>query len=313
MRHAKQWRILSISLGVRRSTMRRTRLLTTLLACVVLITSLHANCTRDQDKHSSKTSSLLITDFTISGTQTIDSAELARITSQLTGDCFDENPEELEERVRALFKDRGYMDAVVKNLRIKPGDPLALPKPVSLEAEVIEGQRFTVAEIKFVGNHVFSTSQLRSEFSLKKGDLFARDKIASGLDGVSNLYASDGFVDWTAIPDTQKLSDGTVVLAVSIAEGPQYRMGRLEIFARKELADRLRAEWELPEGAVFDFRYIYKYIDRNRSLLPPEFVRKDVQLVRDCRDSSVEVRLPLDGTDPRSQSQPKDIDCRPEN
>jgi hypothetical protein len=115
------------------------------------------------------------------------------------------------------------------------------------------------------------------------------------------------------MPDVQKLSDGTAVLVVSITEGPQYRMGKLEIFARKELADKLRAEWELPEGAIFDFRYLDQYVDRNRSVLPPEFVRNEVQLVRDCRDSSVEVRLPLDGTDPRSQSQPKDIDCTTKN
>jgi len=293
--------------------MQRTRFFTTVLECVVLTTFLHANCTSDQDKRSGKTSSLMITDLTISGTQTIDSAELARITSQLAGDCFDDNPGELEERVGALFKDRGYMEAVVKSLRIKESDGLAIPKPVSLEAEVIEGRRFTVGEIKFVGNHVFSTSKLRSEFSLKKGDLFAREKMATGLNGVRELYVSDGFVDWTAIPDVQKLSDGTVVLAVSITEGRQYRMGKLEVFARKELADKLRAEWELPEGAVFDFRYMDQYVDRNRSLLPPEFVRNHVQLVRDCRDSSVEVRLPLDGTDPRSQSQPKDIDCTTKN
>ena len=100
------------------------------------------------------------------------------------------------------------------------------------------------------------------------------------------------FVDWPAMPDVQKLSDGTAVLVVSITEGPQYRMGKVEIFAQKGLADKLRAEWELPEGAVFDFRYIDQYVDRNRSVLPPEFVRNDVQLVRDCRDPSVEVSLP---------------------
>jgi hypothetical protein len=97
--------------------MRRTRFFTTVLECVVLTTFLHANCNSDQDKRSGKTSRLLITDFTISGTQTINSAELARITSQLAGNCFDDNPLELEERVAALFKDWGYVEAVVKNLR----------------------------------------------------------------------------------------------------------------------------------------------------------------------------------------------------
>jgi outer membrane protein assembly factor BamA len=291
--------------------MRRAQFFTALLAYVVLTTFLHAYCAMNE--RSSKAHSLLITDFTISGTQTIDSPELARITNQLTGECVDDNTAELEERVEALFKDMGYVDVVVKNLQIKPIDPLAHPKPVLVEAEIVEGQRFTVGEINFFGNHVFSTSKLRSEFSLKEGDLFARDKIASGIGGVRHLYLSDGFVDWTASSDAQKLSDGTVVLALSITEGRQYRMGKLEIFAKKELAEKLRTEWQLPEGAVFDFEYIDKYIDRNRSLLPSEFLRKDVQLVRDCRDSSVEVRLPLDGTDPRSQSQAKDTGCTTEN
>jgi hypothetical protein len=38
---------------------------------------------------------------------------------------------ELEDRVRALFQDRGYFHAIVKEVRIKPSDPLVLPKPVT--------------------------------------------------------------------------------------------------------------------------------------------------------------------------------------
>ncbi|MGA9801006.1 MAG: POTRA domain-containing protein [Terriglobales bacterium] len=288
--------------------MRRTRVFTALLAYLALTTFLHATCASDQKDHSTKTQ-LLITDFTITGTQTIDSAALAKITNQLTGECVDDNAEELEERIEALFKDLGYADAVVKNLQIRPNDPLALPKPVSLEAEVIEGQKFTVGEIDFIGNHVFDTPRLRSEFSLKNGDLFAREKIATGIDGVRHLYFSNGYVDWLASADARKLSDGAFVVSLAIIEGPQYRMGKLDIFAKKELAEKLRAAWELPEGAVFDYEYLTKYVDSNRALLPPEFVPKDVQIVRDCPDATVEVRLPLDGTEPGSQSRPKDVEC----
>jgi hypothetical protein len=88
--------------------------------------------------------------------------------------------------------------------------------------------------LQFVGNHVFSTSKLSNEFSLKKGDLFARDKIATGLEGIRDLYASDGFVDWTAIPDTTKRSDSTIVLTLSVAEGPQSRMGPWKSSQRKK-------------------------------------------------------------------------------
>ena len=219
-----------------------------------------------------------------------------------SGSCFDENSDELEERVRSSFKNRGYFNAQVKILRIQPSDSIAVPKPVVLEADVLEGPLYRLAEIGFVGNHAVSTPALRSGFPLKKGDRFGRDKIASGLDALRDLYVSSGFIDFTAIPDTRNLSNATVILSVSVMEGQQYHMGKLEIFAKKEVADRLRTEWQLPEGAVFDLTYLDKYIGSNRSLLPTGFQREHMQLVRDCRDATVDVRLPLDAMDPRSQS-----------
>ena len=71
----------------------------------------------------------------------------------------------------------------------------------------------------------------------------------------------------------------------------------------------MRAQWEIPEGAVFDSRYVEKFIAQNRLILPAEFTRQSVQIVRNCRESSVAVRFLLDWTDPRMQSVPKEIDC----
>ena len=111
------------------------------------------------------------------------------------------------------------------------------------------------------------------------------------------------------MPEVQIPSNGMAMLSISILESRQYHMGKLEIFAKKEATDGLRSKWELPEGAVFDRTYLDRYIGSNRSLLPPEFQREHVQMVRDCPDATVDVRLPLDAMDPRSQSMPKDIEC----
>jgi outer membrane protein assembly factor BamA len=294
--------------------MRSYRRLFTVLAVGLFLTEfLHADCEKDRDHRSSKNSGLLITDFTISGTQTLSSAELARIAGKLTGSCFDENSEELQERVRELFQERGYFGAVVKNLRIKPEDPLGIPKPATLEAEVSEGPRYKLAEVKFTDQHAFSATKLRGQFPLRKGDLFDRDKVAGGLDGIHKLYNSDGFIDFVAMPETHILSDATITLSLSVEEGPQYRMEKLEIFAKKEMADSLREEWQLAEGAVFDPSYVDKYISENSSQLPLGFSPQDVKLVRNCRDASVEVMLLLDATSPSLESQPKDVACDPAN
>lgn len=291
--------------------MRRNWIFVVPVAFLFLSAFLLAECTNDQDHRSNKNSGLLIADLTISGTQTLSSDELSTIANELTGSCFDENSDEIGERIRASFQNRGYFGVVVNSLRIKPNDPVAVPKPVTVDADVLEGPRYTLAEIGFVGNHAFSTAELLGKFPLKKGDLFTRNKVASGLENLRDLYVSNGFIDMFFIPDTGYPSNGSVILSVSVTEGRQYHMGKLEIFAKREIADRLRAEWQMAEGAVFDLTYLDPYIGRNRSLLPPTFQTQHVQLVRDCEDATVEVRLPLDFTDPRSQSTPRDIECDP--
>jgi len=188
---------------------------------------LPAECVNDH--RSNKNAGILITDFTITGTQTISTTDLARITSDMIGSCFDEDSEEMEERVRASFQDRGYFKVEVKSLRFKPRDPLGVPKPVTLEGEVSEGARYKLAEITFVENHAFSSEILRKQFPLKKGDLFERGKVASGLESLRRIYGTRGFLDYTAIPDTEFASGGTVSLNISFQEGPQYHMGKLDI------------------------------------------------------------------------------------
>ena len=268
---------------------------------------LHAQCVNDH--RSNKNAGILITDFTITGTQTISATELARITSDLIGSCFDEDSEELEERIRASFQDRGYFAAKVKSFGFKPRDPLAVPKPVTLEAEISDGPLYKLGEITFLDNHAFSSEKLRQQFPLKRGDLFARGKVASGIESLRKLYGTHGFLDWTAIPDTKFASNGTANLNISIQEGPQYHMGKLDIVADKEVAARLRPEWKQAEGDVFDQTYIDQYLEANRDLLPVGFSRANIHRIQNCPDAVVEVRLIIDPAEDTSHAGPKNVPC----
>lgn len=268
---------------------------------------LPAQCVNDN--RTNKNAGILVTDFTISGTQTISATDLARITGDLIGSCFDEDSEEMEERVRALFQDRGYFKSEVKGLRFKPRDPLGVPKPVTLEGEVSEGARYRLAEITFVQNHAISSQKLREQFPLKKGELFERGKVASGLESLRKLYGTQGFLDFTAIPDTKFGSNATVDLNLSINEGPQYHMGKLETVADKEVAAKLHAEWKLAEGDVYDYYYIEQFLETNRDSLPRGFSRANVHTIQNCPDAVVEVRLLVDPAKDTSQAEPKNVPC----
>ena len=281
---------------------------TLFLALLLSAAVLRAECVNDH--RSNKNAGILITDFTITGTRTIGATGLADITSDLIGSCFDDNTEELEERIRASFQNRGYFAAKVKSLGLKPRDQLGVPKPVTLEAEVSDGLQYKLAEITFVENHAFSSERLRQEFPLRRGDLFSRGKVASGLQSLRKLYFTQGFLDWSAIPDTNIASNGTANLNISIQEGPQYHMGKLDIVPDKEVSARLRPGWKLAEGDVYDHTYIDQYLDANRDLLPAGFSRASVHIIQNCPDKVVEVRLIIDTAEDTSHAEAKNVPCK---
>jgi outer membrane protein assembly factor BamA len=286
--------------------MRRSRPTAIVLSLLLCPLCLRAQCA--QDHRSNKNGGILVTDFNISGTKGVSATELADMTGDFIGSCFNEDSEEMGERTRAVFQDRGYFAVEVKHVTLKPGDPLGIPKPVTMEADVSEGPRYTLANLVFVANHAFSSERLRQAFPLKTGDVFERGKVASGLESLRTLYGKDGYLDFVSVPDTEPASNATISLKISVAEGPQYHMGNLEIAAPKEAAGRLHMEWKLPPGAVYDSSYLDKYISANRDLLPSGFTRDGAQMAFDCPHAVVDLKLVIDPAEDKSPP-PKGVPC----
>jgi outer membrane protein assembly factor BamA len=237
---------------------------------------------------------IVIESFVISGTQSIDSTELAEITNSMSGSKFKDDPDELEERIKAQFQDHGYFTVEIQQLDIKVIDPLASPKPVRLEAHVTEGPRYRLSAIEFMGNHAVSSAALRARFTMKVGDGFKRSKIGAGLKAMQKLYSSRGFLDCVFVPDTKSDSSSGMKLNIQVEEGPQYRMDKLEVSAPQEIADQLQVRWKPEPGAIFNNSYLETFLDENHSLLPADFTLDNgVELIKDCPDATVSVRLGL--------------------
>lgn len=228
----------------------------------------------------------------LSGTQTLSSAEMSVITSSITGSCFDESDEDIESLIRDQFQERGYFGAKVKHIQLEPVDPLAIPKPVDLTAEVTEGPIYHLSKLVFSGTHAFSSEQLVAQFPVKTGDVFNTQRIRGGLNALRRLYGSEGYLDFQSVPATQLQSDQTVDLTLAVSEGQQYRMGKLQVLAQPEQRDALELRWSLREGAVYDAGYVTKFVDENKNLLPPGFNEWNGAVVeRDCRDATVTVSI----------------------
>ena len=155
----------------------------------------------------------------------------------------------------------------------------------------------------------FPAERLRSEFPLKAGALFERSKVASGLESLRKLYAQNGYLDWVCIPDTVAGSNAIMNLTITVEEGPQYRLDKVEFVGKKGMISRLQVEWKLEAGAVYDASYLDQYLEANRELLPEGFGRKDVQIAADCPKALVKVRFVVDPAEDSSPSQLKNVPC----
>ena len=255
------------------------------------------------DRRTNPKAGVVISEIDFEGTS-VGSIEFSTIKSQITGACFDEDTDIIADAVRSAFSDHGFAQAEIENVTLNSTDTLSVPKPVTLRAEITEGPRFHVAAIRFIGNHAFSDTKLRAAFPIKKGELYQRSKIKGGFEAIRKLYAPKGYQDLTLSPDIMFSSTATVDLTMTVSEGPQYHMGELKIYAKKEVSDRMASEWHLRAGAVFNRSYPQAFLDSSHSL-PTEFGSQNVVIVRNCPEASIAVLLIVDQTDPGLQTPPE--------
>jgi outer membrane translocation and assembly module TamA len=252
---------------------------------------------------------VLVQELKIDGTTTLGTAELTQITNTLTGHEYADNPDDLQERLKDAFQQRGYFDATVTRFRIKPLDPLAHPKPIRVEADVNEGRHYRLGKINVLNAHLFPPEMLTKQFPLRTGKYFNVDSVRSGLGAVRELYLKQGYLDSYIVPNTQPLSNGTITMTLDVSEGSQYRMGAVKFLGDEDAAAQLATHWNLPPGEIYNATYIRRFLDENSALLPLGFTESaDVQLGQNCRDRTVDVEVDVDPQH-KAPHTVKNVDC----
>jgi len=102
-----------------------------------------------------------------------------------------------------------YFHVEVKSLRVKPRDPLGVPKPVTLEGKWSEGPQYKLGQVSFVQNRAFTAEELREQFPIKKGALMERTKLAMDRKACANSVSRAAYLDYTSIPETTFSSHAT--------------------------------------------------------------------------------------------------------
>lgn len=227
---------------------------------------------------------------------------------------------DLQKNVRSYMWSKGYFQArigepEVVGLGVKRTDfiPLiTLPLPLisskddtlKIVVPVTEGKVFRVGEVKVEGNSIFSEQQILAFMGLKKGEIAdgkrIQDAVYDDKTGLKTIYGQQGFVEFNAEFEPEfkdnpsNPNEGIVDVTVTIEEGKQYTLRRLEFTGNTFTRDRvLRREFLLNEGDIYNSRALEISIARlnQTQYFDPLDKDQDVEIRTDEEKGDVDLNV----------------------
>jgi len=158
-------------------------------------------------------------------------------------------------------------------------------------AHVDEGLQYHLGELRFVGGTAFPETQLREIFPLPEGDLFRVEPIRRGMEELTKLYGSQGYIDFTATPETE-VDDWLqrISLVMRLDEQRQFRVGSFTILGL-DPSVQTRLRWNIRPGEFFNYQAAADSFKWNKWLLPPYASLDDLQARRNTRTGIVDLVL----------------------
>jgi outer membrane protein insertion porin family len=224
---------------------------------------------------------------------------------------------DLQRNVRAHMWSKGYFQARIGEPRIEglgykrtgPFILKELPLPLITSKDdtlkvivpVTEGRVYRVGELKVEGNSIFSEQQILSYVGLKKGEIADGKRLQDAVfEDLKKVYGGQGFVQYTAEFDPQfrddpaKPEEGIVDITITIDEGKQFQLRRLEFTGNTFTRDRvLRREFLLNEGDVYNQNYLEISIARlnQTQYFDPIDKDQDVEMRTDDEKGDVDLNV----------------------
>ncbi len=232
---------------------------------------------------------------TLQNVDAVSRADLNAIVKELNqAKCTD--LDELAERVRCAFQEHGYFKVQVADPVLPEAEEIVTKAVVPVPLVVSPGEKYRLRSIMFSSPATFSSSLLRASFPINDGDIFNREKIALGLENLRKLYGQKGYVDFSAVPNTDVDDlEHTIGLKIDLDEGVLYYTGNLVVRGVESepgSRQRLLTSWKKYQGQVYDWRILGQFL-RDLHARPQVQPEQVFEVSEDPKDHVVNVYITL--------------------
>ena len=140
-----------------------------------------------------------------------------------SGNFVQSNVDTDRNAIIALYGTEGYPDARIDSVEVVPtGEEDEDTIFVNVIYTITEGDRWTIGDITFHGNSVFSDDDISSLITLSPGDAYDVEDISKEFEAISSLYYDNGYIrsdiQFNEIRDQE---NHTISYDIAIMEGEQ--------------------------------------------------------------------------------------------
>lgn len=201
-------------------------------------------------------------------------------SSLMSGYLF---PEQLDADLDAVldaYRNKGYLRASSMGIIRQPVEDGV----VDLIISIVEGAKYTVAEVNFGTMSVVKPEELYPSLSLVGEQPYSSKKMREDIIMIRSFYGSRGYADVMVSPDIHDVNHNRLNITYRIIEGSRFRVGRVNIAGNTKTKDKvIRREILLKPGDMFNS----VKLDMTKARLENLQYFSDVQVISSPSDSSL--------------------------
>jgi len=165
------------------------------------------------------------------------------------------------EVLRSYYLDRGYINFNIDSTQVSITPD---KKEVYITINLTEGDKYTISQVKLLGNFSVHKAELLEKISIKAGNLFSRKQIIKSQEAIKERIGDEGyyFANINAVPDIAP-DKKTVALSFFIDQGKRVYVRRINFKGNTKTRDEvLRREMRQMEGGWISTRDVKRSLSR---------------------------------------------------
>jgi len=155
------------------------------------------------------------------------------------------------EALKSFYQDRGYVDFAIESTQVSITPD---KKDIYITVNVIEGEKYSVSDIKLDGQMLVPREELQKLVRVKAGEVFSRQRVTETTKAISDRLGNDGyaFANASAIPQINR-AERTIALTILIDPGRRVYVRRITVAGNTKTRDEVvRREMRQLEGSYYD-------------------------------------------------------------